>query len=522
MDRWNSRPIQCTGGLVLNVDILSQGTLLPGSARVLQNMEPAIAGGYRRINGYTKYDSAVVPGTTSEPVTGVKVALGGVYAVRKTTTNNNVYFSSGSGWGSALVSRTGTVTKSRFISYSITEPVVLLTDGVNPAWKHNGTTGTTINGSGAPADPKFAAIFRNRLVLSGYSSNVSAISISAPNDDNDFTGASGAIEINVGDTVTGIKTFRNVLYVFCANSIKALSGSTASDFAIENVALNIGCISQDTIQEIGGDLVYLANDGFRSLAATIRVGDIELGIVSGNIQPIVTPVLDAALGEDAFSTVTISAKSQYRLFVNDTSYSEEDQPGFLAKYDGRAPAESPSASDLKFAWATLLGIKPYCADSDYTNNQEYAVFGHPTSGYVYRLEQGNTFDGTNIQAIYRSPDLTFASDKVDSTIRKVFQKAAIYTQVEGDMAMQVSLKLDREDPQVLQPDAVGISQTGALPVYGTAIYGTSLYGQLTYPVFNTNLIGSGFTGAFLFTITDDSAPVRIDSFTVTLAAKGRR
>jgi hypothetical protein len=512
------------GGLVLNVDTLGQGTMMPGSARKLQNFEPAIAGGYRRINGYEKFDTDVVPGDTDEPVLGVKVGLGGVFAVRKTGTDNAIYFSTGGGWSGPLngTARTGSVTKARGLSYSIVEPTVLFTDGFNYAWKYNGTTETVINGVGAPADPKYAAIFRDRLVLSGYSSNVSAISISGPGSDTDFTGGGGAIEINVGDEVTGIYTFRDTLYIFCKNSLHSLSGTSATNFAIQDVAASIGCVSQDTIREIGGDVIYLSYDGFRSLAATIRVGDIELGLVSGNIQPLVTQVLDAALGEDAFATITIAKKSQYRLFINDPSVNEEDATGFLAKYDGRAPSESPSASDLKFSWATLLGIKPYSADSAFTNNQEYSVFGHPTSGYVYRLESGSTFDGVNIQAVYRTPDIVFASDKIDSTIRKVFQKATFYMQVEGDINMNVALRLDREQDDILQPDAVAFEQIGTLPVYGTAVYGTSSYGALETVVFKTNLIGSGFTGAFELSISDDSAPVRIDSFVVQLAAKGKR
>lgn len=525
VDRWQSTPIKCTGGLVLNQDALTQGSLLMGSARVLQNFEPSLDGGYRRINGYTTFDSTIVPGTGTNPVLGVCVAIGGVYAVRKLVNDNAIYFSSGTGWSAKLNAgaRNGAVTKARGIAYAFTAPVVVLTDGVNYAWKHNGAAETVINGVGAPTNPKYAAAFVNRLILAGYSSNTAAISISAPNADTDFTGASGAIEISVGDEITGLMTFREVLYIFCKHSIKKLVGSSATDFAIQNVTLKVGCIGHDTIREIGGDLIYLATDGFRSLAATERIGDLELGLVSTQIQSLVSPFLGQALAEYQFSSCVIYKKSQYRVFINNTSYTETDNINFIGKFEGRAATSTTSnATALSYEWATLVGIKPYSVDSGFENGQEYSVFGHPTSGYVYRMEQGNSFNGTAINALYRTPDITFISDKTDTTMRKVFQKLTIYSQVEGDLMFSASLKIDREGSNILQPAAIALSQTGTTVTYGAAIYGTSAYGSLAYPVFYTNLIGSGVTGAFVFSCTDTSAPFKIDSFTVQLAAKGQR
>jgi hypothetical protein len=59
--RWETFPVELTGGLVSNLSRLQQGLKQPGSARLLQNFEPSIKGGYRRINGYTKFDSDPVP-----------------------------------------------------------------------------------------------------------------------------------------------------------------------------------------------------------------------------------------------------------------------------------------------------------------------------------------------------------------------------------------------------------------------------------------------------------------------------
>ena len=54
-------PIEFRGGLITNMSPLQQGINMPGSARVLRNYEPSIEGGYRRIEGYKKYDTDIIP-----------------------------------------------------------------------------------------------------------------------------------------------------------------------------------------------------------------------------------------------------------------------------------------------------------------------------------------------------------------------------------------------------------------------------------------------------------------------------
>lgn len=508
-DRWSSSTIVCSGGIVLNVDALTQGKTLTGTARVLQNYEPALEGGYKRLLGISKYDSATVSG--SGAILGVKAALGGVFACRGT----NIYYSTGSGWSAAINSAARTAAgKTRIISYSITAPVVVFCDGANYALKYNGVTDTLLNGAGAPTNPKYAELWRNRLVLAGYSANTSAITVSAPNDDEDYTGASGAIEINVGDVVVGLKTFRDELYIFCANSIHKLTGVVSSGLEVTDVTNSIGCLSGDSIQEVGGDVVFLAPDGIRSLAATSRVDDIELGLVSRSIQPLIKSVLANNFSADVYSSCIIGSKSQYRLFINDSATTEDDSVGFLGKLEvGRT-----DSGGLQYAWATLRGLKPYCADSAYVNNAEIAIIGDVSDGYVYRLESGNTFDGRNINAIYRSPDLIFE----DATFRKVLQKIVVYAQVDGDVSFNLNARFDNEDSQVLQPETIVIGQTSSGATYGTAVYGTATYAQVQYPIFKNNLIGSCFLVAFQFSSSNDKAPHRIDSYQVTGSVKGQR
>lgn len=60
-DRIESFPLACSGGLITNLSPIEQAMQFPGSARELVNFESSLKGGYRRIKGYRKLNSAPVP-----------------------------------------------------------------------------------------------------------------------------------------------------------------------------------------------------------------------------------------------------------------------------------------------------------------------------------------------------------------------------------------------------------------------------------------------------------------------------
>ena len=74
----------CEGGLVLNK---STFMMQPGEALELKNFEPAVEGGYRRINGFNRYINAIVPFTASASEKTLMVATFGnnVLAARGTS-----------------------------------------------------------------------------------------------------------------------------------------------------------------------------------------------------------------------------------------------------------------------------------------------------------------------------------------------------------------------------------------------------------------------------------------------------
>jgi hypothetical protein len=505
-----SLKIICKGGQTENLDVLTTGLQPSGVARRMVNYEPALEGGYQRIKGYSKFSTSTVTGDPTSPILGVKVAHSGVYAARKNvaTTGVNIYYSTSGAWSAALVATplSASTTKVRFIGYSITEPVVIATNGYDQARKFDASQVETVLTDG-PTAPKYGAMIRNRLVLAPASTS-SSIAISAANDDEAYT--SGGIEINVGDTITGLKTFREKLYIFCQNSIFRLDGTTTSDFAIVPITRSLGCISHDSIQETAGDLTFLFTDGLHSLAATERVDDLELGIISPQIQPTLRDLIEGVT-EDEVSSCLIRGKSQYRLFIQDATIEDDlDSNGIGAKYN----------RDGTIEFYELQGFNSYSADSEYLNTgTERAVFGHPTNGFVYLQESGNTLGGTT-----KIPHLVSFIDQMmgDDKVRKVLQKITLYMQAGSTETVNLQATLDFSDPDKLQPQSVPITVSGSTATYGSAVYGVDTYGSVTLAVIRKQLIGSCYAVGINIYGNSNSEPYRIDSMVIQYSIKGKK
>ena len=497
---WQTFPIEFRGGLRSDLGVLPQGLNEPGSATFLQNFEPAKEGGYRRIQGFQKFDPNAITGTG--PILGVAVlSATKVVAARENGVADVEYYSSeGAGWTS-LGSFANVPDQVRFTRFKFGEDEKLfITDGSNYAATLNLTT-DTLTALSSVTDllgSTYSAIFKQHV----FAAEGSLLYFSEPYDETAWTPGGGAGVINVGSTITGLAVFRDELFVFSSDKIQKITGASVSDFAMSPVAENMGCVDGDTIQEIGGDVAFMAPDGLRLLSATDRNNDFSLDLLSDKIP---RDFKSFNLSNSRFVAITIRGKAQYRLFGYNTSTAAENAEGLLfTKFSDQG------ASDI--AWATTKGIRAYCADSFYTALGEKVIFAH-TDGYVYTAEVGNSFDGTDIEAVYRSPNIPIDDPKV----RKTLYRILVYTDTTGSISFTLNLGYDM--PRVtnynkVAAPAVSLAYTqGGTFIYGSssAIYGVATYGAPVDTVFESPIIGSGKT--FYFEIRDNSSnpPFSIDT-----------
>lgn len=488
--RWETFPIKFEGGLTTNLGRIEQGFQAPGSATVLQNFEPDVQGGYTRISGYSRY-SATEVGGTGQIVGVVAIDATKVLAVR----GGRFQFSSGGTWTDKLTLTNGSISRIRHDSFNFNGTrMTVVVDGVNNPAYFNHTTENMAYGSGVPADvvgASYVKLFKNHL----FFGKGTLLNFTAPYDQNDYTPANGAGVINVGETITGLAVFRQQLFIFCLNKIFRLEGNTLSDFVLQTVTDSTGCLSGDTIQEVGGDIMYLGPDGVRYLSASERDNDFGLVRASEKIQK---PLLQSTSTASSFTSITVASKNQYRLFCYSGSISASSSQGFLATKFSNQTVDN-------IAWATLKGFKIYCISKFQTDDSEFIVFCSDT-GFVYRMESGSSFDGEVIEAIFETPYMPVTDPK----FRKTFYKHTLYGKAAGTFNLTCSLRFDYNQIGSSPSPTFVIQTNGGSSVYGTAIYGTAVYGSLAEEQFYSNVMGSGFVVALRYTSLSTNPPFNLN------------
>ena len=485
--QWQTFPIEFRGGLISNLSPLQHGTNAVGSATTLQNFEPNKEGGYSKIKGYEKFSDTAVTG--SGPILALKVISSGrIVVARKNATNyTEYYYGTGTTWISMATSGSTNGGKARHAEFNLDgDDKVVFVDGTNYPGIYNSSGNTmTFMTSADSTDVSGAesvAIFKN----TAFYSKGNTIYFTAPFTVDDFSAANGAGSINVGQDVTGLVVFRDQLIIFTTNNIKRLTGNTSADFQVSPITDRIGCINGDTIQEVGGDIMYLAPDGIRLLSATDRIGDFGLDVASDTIAKDANIFLNSTSN---FASVLIREKAQYRIFAYNSSEQSSVAKGLIA-----TKFVSQGASGI--SWATTQGIKAYVADSRYSGDQETIAFANG-DGYIYEMDTGSDFDGADIEAIYESPFMPIT----DPQVRKTFYKTTLYAEPTGSMDLDLNLKFDfasGTNTAVVQPQTINILSTGtAIFLFGSsgAGFGTATFGGELDKVYNKNIIGSGKTVA---------------------------
>jgi len=570
----------CQGGLVLN---RSTFMMQPGEALVLENFEPDVEGGYRRINGYRKYVNHIIPQTTSssEKVIGVASFANKVIACRgEKIFNAGTTELSTSITATETMSGSGTIRVESVSGFTASgtiqiENEIFTYTGITSTTNPNLLTGVTraassttaaahLNGvvvsstwteidtgrtnafkyrferfnfngtnkiifvdetnapvvfdssfnvvdvaASAVAGSKHVASFKNHMFYAGKSTTPEEIIFSVPFDEDDFTSGSGAGSIKVDDTVVGLKVFRDSLFIFCENRIFKLTGNTSADFAMTPVTRSIGCLNGDTIQEFGGDLIFLGPDGLRTVAATTKIGDTELGTVSKNVQSLFDVNIKDSL---LFESVVISDKTQYRIF-----FTKEGQAENLTR------CVTCVIKQEGFEFSEIRGIKPTSTDTLVSSGDVIVLHGS-SDGYVQRQEKGNTFDGTPILARYRSPDLSFG----DTGIRKHMQRVIINYKPESAIDADLLVRYDNEGAGSARPAAYALDSSTIAAQFGSALFSvvgaaaTFVFGGPSQPLIRQSVEGSGFSVILRINDGGETAPYSLKGFQLEYQLGARR
>ena len=538
--------LSCRGGLNTNLNQLEMLTQ-PGQAVKLRNFEVDPDGGYRRISGFSQFGDGTRPNTDND-VFGLQVYADGVIACVGT----NVYFSQdGDSWlqinrasvasgGDNYSTFTGRSAAARtsqdLASFAVYEGLtdygeVIITDrgsGVKPMYFKMTGTGSALSSrtyfceeitvSGTEY-PKFCVIHDRHLVVAGAATTPNTIYYSntlldsSNNDDlTDFTGT-GSGSIVLDDQVVGIKSFRDDLIIFCSNSIYKLQNINDSNAIIVTpITKNVGCLDGNSIQEIGGDLVFLSPDGIRTIAGTARIGDVELSSVSRQVQSIIGDVA-AEIDTYRISSTVLRSKSQYRLFYSGSGASTGTSRGIIGTF-------TPN----RFEWAETLGIQAHGLTSGFDKDGVEKTYHGDKDVYSYVHDNGNYFTpagtATNIVAEYQTPNFDFG----DVGTRKTLLYTRMSFTPEGDIQPTLRVRYDYEDQNIPQPGDYTLSTIPIPAIFGSSgtTFNAATFGASNDPMVRQAVQGSGNTCSFKIFSDDQKAPYTINGFYIDYVPSGRR
>jgi len=544
-DKITTQRVVCEGGLYSNENHILLSERLPGSATRLLNYEVSLAGGYRRINGYTKFDanySEVGTGVSEGPILGLAIFVTNAgsteyLAARKLisgTTYKWYKFQSGVGWNAITLPitmnttdtyRTVTRIRSSQFNFGVGNTIIFV-DGVNNAITYDGTTWGNIDvadtgadlahagGAQALAKPAVVTVYQNHIFMANQYANPSVIAHSAPNVYFNWTSASGAGQLISSAEVVQLKPQRDTNYVFGSNSIQKIDVDSTGAFLIKDVTRNIGCIAPDTVVEIGGDIMFLSPDGFRPVAGTSRIGDVEIETISKPIQLLISDIIDNTNIKD-MNVVAVRNKSQVRFFYG----GDDSERATSFSIIGGLRLGEAGQSNVQWEWGRLLGIRANVATSEYVNGREIIIHGD-FDGKVYLQESGNNFDGDDILSVFSPPYL----DQGDTEIRKNYRTINYFMRPEGSVEVGLSLSFDWGDTGTAIPVNFEGLLVGFPTIYGGSgvLYGSaeSIYGGIN-PNLRFNINGSGYSMRPSLVVFGDYPPHSIQGISIEFTPNDR-
>ncbi len=411
-----------------------------GAALLALNYEGNVDGGYRRIDGYERFDGQTAPsaGGTRASITavpgsggilGIAVYNNTVYAFRDNAggTQCDLYESTAAGWSQVTLANTYSAgARVDSFSYNFTGT----SGGENLYWANgsdrgvqfDGTTDTLINGTAAPTAPQHVTVSGNRLVFSSAGGQLDLSPVGDPTAaDWSLTGGS----INMGDEVTAMQTqVGGTLTVFCQDRINLVNdvAGTLSAASMTQHTERTGA-REWTVQNFT-DAIFLDTFGVSTLAATDAYGDFSLNSLSRAVEPLI----DYWRGKETASLIS-RRKNQYRLYYVDTTNSE------TLVLTGTRLGDA-------IAWTRmLLPIEVTCTASGEIDGEERLFMGG-ADGFVYEVDKGTSFDGEEIIAVLRLPFNHLGAPSV----RKRFRR--IWADVDAPEAFSatLSVELDYADP----------------------------------------------------------------------------
>lgn len=216
------------------------------------------------------------------------------------------------------------------------------------------------------------------------------------------------------DEIVSIAPFYGKLIIFGKHNIAIYNNpDDPNNMALDEVVKGIGCVSRDSIQEIGDDLVFLSETGLRSLSRTTEKDNIPLQDLSSNI----TETLVRTIGQNRIvKSIYIEEEGIYLLSFIDLNKT------YVFDFKHMTPNRNPRIS----TWSFTSKLQPRCFA--YTESKGFIAGVDKTTGSIaeysgyYDKEYtgaGPSYTNHSYKALFKTSWLDLGEGVSSSILKKL-------------------------------------------------------------------------------------------------------
>lgn len=315
-------------------------------------------------------------------------------------------------------------------------------------------------------------------------------------------GTSGSIDLSKvwptgEDRVVALAAHNNTLIIFGEHSILAYGGAESpANMALVDTVVGVGCMSRDSVQYTGTDVLFMSYSGLKSFGRTIQEKSMPLNTLSGTIK------------KDLIRTVSIETGAVSSVYSPEQEFYLIYFPTSKVVYCFNIAGTLENGSFRVTRWPTE-DFK--CFDCVTINNYCHLHIGTSSGIGMYG---GYTDLGNNYVLRYYSPHLTFGDPSKLKLLKKI--KPTII----GGSGSEITFKWGFGFSGSFKSQVLSLANLSDASYFGVSEYNVAEYaGGASYYTPNINTTGEG-TNVIVGFEADIGATLSLQEFNVyTLVGK---
>jgi len=328
-----------------------------------------------------------------------------------------------------------------------------------------------------------------RIVLN-WSDTLSASSGSSWN-----SGAAGELDLDLvfpsgNRPAVALAAFNNFLVIFCDTVILIFSGASedpSTNLTLYDIIDNTGCISRDSVQDVGSDIFFLSDTGVRSLGRIISEKSAPILDISRNVR-------DQLMADVKLNKSNETIKSVYN-----------EQDGFyllsLPNIKKTYCFDTKNRLENGVCRVTTWTISPSCFE---TSLDKSLLMGFP--GFVGKYEGYNDGDTGIYELNYTTSHIS--GDAENFNVYKLLKQ--LRCTVFGGFGYKLLIDYGYDYEGLRYSTSKSIPENSAPGLYNVALFNENKYGSGNYiQNVSTTLLGNGRNYQFSFRVWIDGYPLSI-------------